>query len=71
MEDHTFSVFFKASLSMLSSVHCTEQSTSLAKPDLIQEIERFEQKEHIEIAADNLENNINVLNKAFKNEIST
>ena len=43
---------------------------STDKPDLIQEIERFEPKEHIEIAADNLENNINVLNKAFKNEIS-
>ena len=39
---------------------------STDKPDLIQEIERFEPKEHIEITADNLENDINVLNNAFK-----
>ena len=43
---------------------------STDKPDLIQEIERFEPKELIEIAADNLENDINVLKEAFKNKIS-
>ena len=44
---------------------------STDKPDLIQEIERFEPKEHIEIAADNLENDINVLNKAFKQDFTS
>ena len=46
------------------------QDKSTDKPELIQEIERFEPKALIEIAADNLENNINVLKKEFKNKIS-
>ena len=45
------------------------QDKSTDKPDLIQEIERFEPKALIEIAADNLENNINVLKKNSKTRL--